>query len=70
MCFLLYSFELSKEEDRSVFDGMLSAFFMVFGLFFSDEVCEDGVIDGESIDGIELLDKFETHGAAYSAIPV
>lgn len=56
MGLLLHSLKLPKQKYRSIFNGMLLALFLQGLGLFLDYVCEDGVIDGEAIDGIELLD--------------
>lgn len=69
MCLFLHSFKLPKQKDRGVLDGVRLAFHLRdFGLLLND-VFEDGVVDGQSIDSIKLFDELEAHGASHSAVP-
>ena len=36
--------------------------------FFLDQVSEHGVVDGNSLNVVELLDQFKAHGAPNSAV--
>lgn len=38
-------------------------------VLFLCEVMVNGVIDGKSFDGVDVFDKFETHGTSYSSVP-
>lgn len=65
---LLHPLELPEQPHPCVLDGVLHALLeCLLGLFF-DEVGEDGVVDGDPLDVVELLDQFETHGAAHSPV--
>ena len=37
-------------------------------LFFS-EMLVNGMVDGESLDSVDVFDELEAHGASYSSIP-
>jgi hypothetical protein len=69
MRLLLHSLKLSEQEDRGIFDGVLLAEFEGDLRFLLDEMGEDGVVDGKAVDGVELLDEFEAHGAPHPAVP-
>lgn len=66
---LLYSLELPKQKHRGISNGMLLALLLQRLCLLLDDVREDGVVDGQAIDGIELLDQLETHGASHPAVP-
>jgi hypothetical protein len=36
------------------------------GVVFGDEVGVDCVVDGEALEGVDLHDEFETHGASHT----
>lgn len=56
VCLLLYSLNLPKEEDRSIFNGMLFSIFSSLLRLLFDEVRKNCMVDREPVDGIELLD--------------
>jgi hypothetical protein len=51
----LHSLEFAKQEDGSVLDGVGLPFLLGHFRFLLCDVLEDGVIDGQPIDGVELL---------------
>ena len=56
LCFFLNSLELAEQIDRRVLYRVLfAAFLCIIGLFL-DDVAEDGVVDGEAVDVVELFD--------------
>lgn len=55
MGLLLNPLELPKQKHRSVFDMILPAFLLRDCCFLLHNMSKDGVIDGQAIDGIELL---------------
>ena len=58
ICLFLHPLKLSKEIDGGIFNRMLFSIFLgLFSLFF-DDVSEDGMIYGQSINVVELLDQF------------
>jgi len=69
MCLLLHSLELPEQKHACVFYRMGPAFQMQLSLFLLEYVGEDGVIDGQAFDIVDLLDQFETHWAAHSSVP-
>lgn len=69
MGLLLHPLKLPKQKHRRILNGVLLALFLQGLGLLLDYMCEDGVIDGEAIDGVELLDQFETHGASYPPVP-
>lgn len=70
MGLLLHSLKLGIQKDSRVLDGMLDSFCLSnFGLLL-DNICKDGVIDGQPIERIELLDQFQAHGASDSSVPI
>lgn len=65
----LYPFKLSKQKYRSILDWVSLAIFFCLLSFFFDDMSEDSVVNWETVYIIELLDKFEAHGATNSPIP-
>jgi hypothetical protein len=70
MGLFLHSFELSKKIYSSILDVIRLSFLRSCLRFFLNNMRKDGVIDWKAIDIVQLLDKFEAHGASDSAIPV
>lgn len=48
---------------------VLSSFFLSSLWLFFDDMIEDGVIDGKTIEAVELLNQLQAHGASDSTIP-
>lgn len=69
MSLLLDSFELSKQEFACIDKVGGFAFLKEYFVLFLSKVMVNGVIDGESFDGVDVLDELETHGASYSSVP-
>lgn len=69
MSLLLNSFKLSKQKHRGILDRMLFALGLCLCSLLGDQMAENGVIDGQPIDVVELLYKFKTHGASDPSIP-
>lgn len=69
MSLFLNSLELSKQEDRGILDRMLLSLGLCFCSLLGDQMGKNGVVDGQPIDIVELLYKFETHGASDPSVP-
>lgn len=69
MGFFLNSLELSEQKYRSILDRMTFSVLFYCVCLFLDDMCKNGMVDGEPVNVIELLDQLEAHGAADSAVP-
>ncbi len=69
MSLLLGLLELSKKMLSRVYDYRFE--FRLFTNFFVlfDQMSENGMVDGESLEFIELFDKFQAHGTPYTSVP-
>ena len=69
MGLFLNPFELSEQKDRGILDRVLPSLPLRLRRLLGYQVGENGVIDGQPVDVIELLYKFEAHGAPHPPIP-